>query len=165
MSGFNLEKAVELYGRELFARAWALLCDWHEAEDAVQDAFVSAYTHRGSFDGRSERAWLHRITYNNCMDRLRRRKDLPLEELGEAETGVCDRYDTGYSPAVIRALAGLKPVYCALVLGRVQDGLSYAELAERLGLSEDAARKRYERAKKRLAESLREAQKEGGYEL
>ena len=39
---FNLEEAARLYTRELLARAWAMLGDWHEAEDAVQDAFAAA---------------------------------------------------------------------------------------------------------------------------
>ncbi len=77
MAGFELESAVEKYGRELFARAYALLCDWHEAEDAVQDAFVAAYEHRARLGG-NERAWLYRVLTNKCLDRLRRRTSVSL---------------------------------------------------------------------------------------
>ena len=62
MSGFDLERAVSEHGRALLTRAYALLCDWHEAEDAVQDAFASAYEHSGKFNGKSELAWLMKIT-------------------------------------------------------------------------------------------------------
>ena len=60
---FNLEEAARLYTRELLARAWAMLGDWHEAEDAVQDAFAAACEKPPKPGG--ERAWLHRVTYRS----------------------------------------------------------------------------------------------------
>lgn len=161
MSGFDLERAVSEHGRALLTRAYALLCDWHEAEDAVQDAFASAYEHSGKFDGKSELAWLMKITENKCLDRLRRRKTVSLEELGDAVGSVTDSYDAGYSPPVIAALGKLSAEERAVVLWRVCDELDYGEIARRQHISPGAARKRAERAKKRLAEYLRDYEKEG----
>ena len=42
MNDFDLARAVEDYGARLFTYAYALLCNYHEAEDAVQDAFAAA---------------------------------------------------------------------------------------------------------------------------
>ena len=156
---FDLERAVAEYGRELFARAYALLCDWQEAEDVVQEAFVAAYEHRAKLGG-AERAWLYKVTVNKCLDRMRRKKNVSLEELGDAAPGVTDNYDAGYSPTVIRALSRLKPEQRAVVLWRVRDEMDYDEIARRLHTSEAAARKRCERAKKRLAEYLRDYNRE-----
>lgn len=161
MSSFDLERAVDEHGRALLARAYALLCDWHEAEDVVQDAFASAYEHRGRFDGKNERAWLMKITENQCLDRLRRRKAVSIEELGDEAASVMDNYDEGYSPQVIAALGKLSAEERAVVLWRVCDELDYREIARRQHISCDAARKRGERAKKRLAEYLRDYEKEG----
>ena len=155
----ELERIVRQYGRELLMRAYALLCDWHEAEDTVQDTFAAAYLHRGGL-GELERAWLYKVVTNKCLSRMRKRRPLSLNELGEGAVSVTDSYDAGYSPAVIRALSRLKPAERAAVLWRVEDGLEYAEIAGRLHMSEAAARKRCERARKRLAEYLRDYEKE-----
>ena len=155
----ELERIVRQYGRELLMRAYALLCDWHEAEDTVQDTFAAAYLHRGGL-GELERAWLYKVVTNKCLSRMRKRRPLSLNELGEGAVSVTDSYDAGYSPAVIRALSRLKPAERAAVLWRVEDGLEYAEIAGRLHMSETAARKRCERARKRLAEYLRDYEKE-----
>lgn len=154
MNDAELERIVGLYSRELMARAYALLCDWHEAEDAVQDAFAAAYLHRGAL-GDGERAWLYKVVTNKCLDRLRKQKPVSLDALGDAAGGVSDSYDAGYSPKVIRALERLNPDERAAVLWRIKDELDYAEIARRQRISEAAARKRCERAKKRLADYLR----------
>lgn len=155
----ELERMIELHGRELMARAYALLCDWHVAEDVVQDAFVAAYEHHAAL-GPDARAWLFKVVTNKCLDRLRRKKSVSLDELGDAVPGVVDSYDAGYSPTVIRALSRLKPEQRAVVLWRVRDEMDYDEIARRLHTSEATARKRCERAKKLLAEYLRDYDRE-----
>ena len=60
-------------------RAWAValrtLGDPGEAEDAVQDAFLSAFRQAGRFRGDAQfSTWLHRIVVNACLDKLRRRR-------------------------------------------------------------------------------------------
>ena len=154
MAEFDLEAAVSEYGRQLFCRAYAMLCDWHEAEDVVQDVFVRAWMSRREFDGRSTGMWLRKIADNRCVDILRRRKRLSLEALPEDAAAAGDIADGGCSPATIRALRALSDEDRAIVLWRVMDGLSHAEIARRLKLSDAAVRKRFERAKKRLAEAL-----------
>ncbi len=126
----------------------------------MQDGFAAAYLHGGELSG-GERAWLYKVVTNKCLDKLRGRKTVSLEELGDAAPGVTDKYDAGYSPKVIRALARLKPAERAAVLWRVEDGLDYAEIARRQYTSEAAARKRSERARKKLAEYLRDYESEG----
>ena len=115
----------------------------------MQDAFAAACEKPPKPGG--ERAWLHRVTYNRCLDRLRRRRDVSLEALGDAAGGFTPEYDEGCAPAVIAALSRLKGEDRAIVLWRVYDELDYAEIARRLGIGEAAVRKRYERAKKQLA--------------
>ncbi|HIS66917.1 MAG TPA: sigma-70 family RNA polymerase sigma factor [Candidatus Scatomorpha merdipullorum] len=151
MKEFDLEEAMRLYSGRLFAYALALLCDRHEAEDAVQDAFVSAYVKRSRFKGEGELTWLYAILRNKCRDRLRRRKHLPLEQLGEAEAV---DFDGEGRVALTDALRQLSAEERELVLSRAVEGLDYAAIARRMRISEAAARKRYERAKRRLAALL-----------
>ena len=103
----------------------------------MQDAFAAACEKPPKPGG--ERAWLHRVTYNKCLDRLRRRRDVSLEALGDAAGGFTPEYDEGCAPAVIAALSRLKGEDRAIVLWRVYDELDYAEIARRLGIGEAAA--------------------------
>jgi RNA polymerase sigma factor (sigma-70 family) len=157
---FDLEEAVRLYGRKLFRYVYTLLCDYHEAEDIVQDVFVSAYRGQARFDGENVSAWLHKIAYHKSIDHMRRRKTVSFQELREDMPAEQHGCDAGYSPAVICALRRLTGEERAILLGRITESLSYAELAGRLHLSEPALRKRYERAKKKLAEYLLETESE-----
>ena len=64
-------------------RAWAValrtLGDPSEAEDAVQDAFLSAFRKADRFRGDAQfTTWLHRIVVNACLDRMRRRRVRPV---------------------------------------------------------------------------------------
>jgi RNA polymerase sigma-70 factor, ECF subfamily len=65
------------YEAMLYGFTFRALRDPDEAADAMQDAFVSAWTHLGSFGGQQNfSAWLHEIARNRCLDLLRRRQRL-----------------------------------------------------------------------------------------
>jgi len=53
------------------------------ADDATQDAFISAYQHIGQFRGGSLKAWLIRILINKCYDQVRHRQRTPVISLNE----------------------------------------------------------------------------------
>ncbi len=48
----ELEEVINLYGERLLCYATAILCDYHEAENVVQEVFISAYENRTTFDGK-----------------------------------------------------------------------------------------------------------------
>lgn len=156
-----MEETVQLYGGKLFRYVYTLLCDYQEAEDVVQDVFISAYNGWGKFDGENLSAWLYKIAYNKSIDRIRRRKTLSLQELKQDVLVTEDSYDIGYNPAIISALKDLSDEDRFILLGRITEELEYADIAKRLRLSEPAVRKRFERAKKRVAECLLETESEG----
>ena len=160
MSKFDLEQAVHTYGPKLFRYVYTLLCNYQDAEDIVQDVFISAYQGQAGFDGENISAWLYKIAYNKSIDHLRRNQAVSFQELHEDTSIVEQDYDTGYSPVVIRALRQLSNEDRAIVLGRITESLSYTELAQRQGVSEPVLRKRYERAKKKLAEYLLKTESE-----
>src|SRR6202140_1253823 len=90
------ETRAELIGREAFeemfvasrqkfvATAHAILRNREDAEDAVQNAFLSAYLHLGSFEGRSAlRTWFTRVVLNAALMIQRKRKPWVIQSLSE----------------------------------------------------------------------------------
>ena len=79
---------MQRYNRRLYRIARSVLRNSTEAEDAVQDAYVSAFTHLASYRGESSlAAWLSRIAMNEALGRLRRRRPtVDLATLEQART-------------------------------------------------------------------------------
>lgn len=138
--------------------------DADDALDLVQECFTSAYLNLDRYDqSRPARPWLSRIAINKCRDRARRRavRRLLLGDAAQAKAAsevpdpapqpsdaVADREELELLWTAIAALpASLKE---PLVL-RTIEGLSQAETAEVLGISEKAVETRLYRARSKLA--------------
>ena len=148
----NLEQLITDYGEKLLRYATSILYNHQDAEDVVQDVFISAYQNQNTFDGINLSAWLYKITYNQSMNKLKRRKFLFFG--GIPENTVTSPEQTGLSEEMLYALSLLKPQDRALLYARVMEGYSYEELSLQMGQSPAALRKRYERAKNKLAKHL-----------
>jgi len=75
---------VEIYQRQVYSLSLRMLGNASAAEDAAQDAFLSAFRGIGRFRGGSFRAWLFRIATNACYDQLRargRRPTTPIDDM------------------------------------------------------------------------------------
>lgn len=162
---------VELMRRHrdpLYRLVRAHVGDAEEALDVTQEAFVAAFSALGRYDpARPFRSWLARIAINKCHDWARRRAvrrffafARPLEdaahvadEAATPEAQAAGRQEMARISAAIAALpANLKDV---LVL-RTIEGLSQAESAATLSISEKAVETRLYRARAKLAELLRD---------
>ena len=153
-----------------FHLAVRLLGNEADAADAVQDAFLKAYTALGEFRGESRfSVWLYRLVNNVCIDALRRRKrqeTLPLQtEDEDGDAGEIPLPDERYSPerlaeraedvAAVRAAMAALPEDCREILTiREIGGLSYEELAAALSLEEGTVKSRLNRARKKLCQAL-----------
>ena len=132
-----LTAAVARYGQPLLRYCHHVLCDYHEAQDAVQNTFLRAWDRRAQFRaGSNLSAWLYKLAYHACVDGLRaRRRQLfasPPPERGTDYIG----------PELRAALEGLSPQERGLVFSRVMEGMCYEELSEVYGASPAALRKR-----------------------
>ena len=149
----ELEAVMKLYGHALLKYCHNIICDYHEAQDAVQITFIKAYKKRSSFNtDMNLYTWLHKIAYNTCIDILRRKKAKPaLEDMPARNNG------GGHIPGHIRsALMTLKEIDRALIYSRAIEEKTFEELAKIHGKNAASLRKRYERAKKKLVGILAE---------
>ncbi|MBR5446542.1 MAG: sigma-70 family RNA polymerase sigma factor [Clostridia bacterium] len=149
-----LADAIDTLSPELYRYAAGILLNRPDAEDAVQSAFVALWQHRSAVkEPEAVRAYLYRCTYRAAVDLIRKsRLFVPLPEV----QNLCPLSDD-----MKTALSRLSPVERAIVYERAVMETPYAELAAHLGLREDNVRKKYERARKKLAAYLPEA-KDGG---
>ena len=162
---------VARYSGTVYNLALRLVDDSQEAEDVLQETFLSAFRAIGRFEGRSQLGtWLYRIAYNAALMRLRKRGapmtslDEPLvNEDGDAEPR--QLVDAGALPDEIlltaelrselnRALATLLPTLRSVFVLRDIEGLSTAAAAEVLGLSITNTKVRLHRARLALREQL-----------
>lgn len=161
------EVLMRRHNQRLFRVARAVLRDAAEAEDAVQQAYLSAYTHLDQFAGQARfSTWLTRITLNEALARRGRRARLAEVNLEEApeETSVTMRrpLSTPEEHASTRELTGLleaavdelPELYRVVFMMREVQELSTAETAACLDLSEEAVKVRLHRAKGMLREAL-----------
>ncbi|WP_312812118.1 RNA polymerase sigma factor [Sedimentibacter sp.] len=152
----ELNEAIELYGHKLLRYCHNILCDYADAQDAVQETFIKAYCKRNLFKkNTSMQAWLYRIAYTTCIDMLRYKKLRSFIPYSVQASDVCESKEY-MSEELKAALMTLSPKDRALVFSRVIDEKSYSELELIYNASATALRKRYERAKKKLAGILRE---------
>jgi RNA polymerase sigma-70 factor (ECF subfamily) len=147
----------------LWSVAFRLLRDPEDAADTVQEAMLAAHRRAGTFRGEaSVRTWLHRITVNAALDRLRRRAARPTVALPAAPDGTrhdpADPHDA-HADGELRldingALARLPDVLRAAVVLVDVEGLPVAEVARLLDVPVGTVKSRAARGRARLAEQL-----------
>jgi RNA polymerase sigma-70 factor, ECF subfamily len=157
------EVLMRRYNQRLYRAARAILQDDAEAEDAVQQAYLNAYRHLNQFEGRAQfSTWLIRIAVNEALARRRRGgRQTTSSEHGLAETAASpspdperQAYGKELSVLLESALAGLPDGYRSVFMLRENDGLSTAETARRLRVSEATVKTRLHRAKGLLQRNL-----------
>ncbi len=133
-----------------------------DAADVAQEALVAIVRGmaKGRFDGRSRfGTWAYRVTFNACIDELRRRqrRPVPAQELPEAPSPYEVRTDELVAGRVDvdAALGRIPPEFRAAVVLRDLCGLDYAEIAEVLDVPPGTVRSRIARGRAALATLLR----------
>ncbi|MBW3612381.1 MAG: RNA polymerase sigma factor [Chloroflexi bacterium] len=144
---------VEAHAAELH-RFLARLVGPADAEDCLQETFMSALrAYPRLRHGDHLRAWLYTIAQRKATDALRRRGRQPTRDLGGVEPAT-----SGEPPAVDdglwRAVRALPAKQRTAVLHRFALDLAYAEIGERMGISEEAARQNVRAGMRRLRKEV-----------
>lgn len=164
---------VELKNRhshKLLPRIYRITRNWQDAEDVLQEAFLKAFVHLRSFEGRSSfSSWITRIAINCALMVLRKR---PATEISLEEVGLDSDVWSGWEPADVRkgpeeiyaqgelekhlrfAIRSLRPPLRKAINLRRTGDYSTGEIAATLGISVAAAKSRLTRAKTALREAM-----------
>lgn len=157
------EVLMRRYNQRLYRAARAILQNDAEAEDAVQQAYVDAYRHLDQFEGRAQfSTWLTRIAVYEALARRKRVGSNPtssgdkLAETAASPSPDPERQAYGKELSVLleSALTGLPDGYRSVFLLREVDGLSTAETARHLRISDATVKTRLHRAKALLQRKL-----------
>lgn len=164
------ERLMRRYNRRLYRLARAVLKDPAEADDVLQDAYLSAYQSLRQFRGDAALStWLSRLVLNECSGRLRRhhrrQNVIPMvsstnrPDVDTVAAQDSERPDQATGRAQIRDLLEHKldelpePFRLVFVMRSVEE-LSVQDTAQILGIPEDTVRSRHFRARSLLRESL-----------
>jgi RNA polymerase sigma-70 factor (ECF subfamily) len=148
--------------------AYRIMGEPQAAEDATQEAFISAYKALNRFRGGSFKAWLMRIVTNSCYDELRRRKRRPQSSLDEltddnesfaflrsrTEGPEDYRQQVELVQAIERCLQTLPDEQRVTAVLCDVEGYNYNEIADIEGISLGTVKSRISRARARLRDCL-----------
>lgn len=157
------EILMRRYNQRVYRAVRAVLRDDAEVEDVMQQAYLNAYSHLGQFAERAQfSTWLIRIAVNEALARVRKRGRLELDGgedvIAFAASDTPDPEQqalTAQMRAVVEAqVEALPMVYRTVLVLRDVEGLSTAEAASCLGVSEDVVKTRLHRARAMVRDGL-----------
>jgi RNA polymerase sigma-70 factor (ECF subfamily) len=157
------EILMRRHNQRVYRAVRAVLRSDDDAEDVMQQAYINAYKHLGQFAGDAQfSTWLTRIAINEALRRRKRARTI-----GEGDDSVTislvedDAPDPEMQASTAelrelleREIAALPESYRLVIMLRDIEGLSTAEAAQSLGLSEDVVKTRLHRGRTMLRDSL-----------
>lgn len=160
------EVLMRRHNQRVFRTIRSVLRDDHESEDAMQQAWLNAYSHLGQYEGTSVFAtWLTRIALNEALGRAGRTpRAIPIDQAPEEDGGMRSKErdpegrtaDRELGRLMEEAVDGLPDIYRSVFVLREIEGMSTADAAFALGTSEEVVKVRFHRARLALRDRLYE---------
>lgn len=152
---------VMRHTKKYYGLAYRMLSSREEAEDIVQESFITLWTHPGSWDGGRHTkftTWFYRVVANACIDRKRKNAPLPMEDgfdPPDEGRGADEALETKRNKENIDACIGELPESQQTALALCfYEGVSNREAAEIMGVSVKALESLLMRAKASLRVKL-----------
>jgi len=155
----TLEALLSEFEKPILRLCFRLLGNLADAQDAAQEVFLKAHRHRDRLDpARPAGPWLYQVAYNQCRDRMRRRRpSVALEDIGplaaagnpEAQAVQNERRDL-----VLVALEILGDKERAALVLRDLEGMDTREVAAVLGTREETVRSQISMARAKMRKYL-----------
>ncbi len=149
----------EQFTNDVYGWAYRLLGRHHDALDVVQDVFLK-WTRQCSMDAPQQpRSWLRRVTLNRAIDLIRERRTGDASEAALFASEAARPRLVGIEQDELRAdvstaLEALTDVQRGVLVAKVYDGLTFAQIAEELNLAVSTAKTHYVRALKHVGTRL-----------
>ncbi len=149
------------YYKAMYNAAFRILRDEYEAEDIMQEAFLTAFTKLHTFKGEvTFGAWLKRIVINKSLTQLKKNNRyeevkmdvIPNYEIVEEKI----EYSSLKANAVVDKINSLKQNYQIVLTLNLIEGYDYEEIAQIMGYTNENVRTTVSRAKKKLKQVLLE---------
>lgn len=160
-------RIYKLYYKSMYNTSLRILNDTLEAEDVIQEAFLSAFEKIGTYRQEvSFGAWLKRIVINRALDHLKKRKMVfePVEEKFDMadesgqENGSLTEEELLEKLEIIRnAIDSLPDGYRIILSLYLLEGYDHDEIAGIMNISPSTSRSQYARARKKLLEIIRQS--------
>lgn len=152
-------KIYNAYYKAMYNSAHRILKDSYEAEDIMQEAFLTAFIKLNSYKGEvAFGAWLKRIVINKSLTQLKknnRYEEVKMEVVPNDEVEDEAINYTGLNPKlVLNSLQGLKDNYRVVLTLNLIEGFDYEEIAQILNYTNENVRTTVSRAKKKLKQVI-----------
>lgn len=150
-----------LYYRAMFNTSLRIVQDPVEAEDIMQESFLSAFQKINMYRGSvSFGAWLKKIVVNQSLDSLKKKR-LIFEELNDStmetrETEASESDFSGSAEKIRDAILGLPDGFRVVLTLYLLEGYDHEEIGQILNISSSTSRSQYTRAKQKLAKILKD---------
>ena len=148
------------YYRAMYNTSLRILKDEFEAEDMMQEAFLTAFTKLDTFKGEvTFGAWLKRIVINKSLTQLKKNnkyQDVKMEVIKDTsiENEEAVDYTSLHASKVLETINSLKENYRLVLNLHLIEGYDYEEIGHILGYSNENVRTTVSRAKKKLKQQL-----------
>lgn len=154
------ERVVREYSEQLYWQARRIVLTHDDADDVIQNVFLKAWTHLDDFHQDSRLStWLYRITINESVDFVRRKKNKSVVSTDQEETGIANMlladnyFDGDETQAMLQeAIAQLPDVQRTVFNLRYYDDMKYSDMSELLKTSEGSLKASYHIAVKKISD-------------
>lgn len=147
------ESLIEMYYDKIYKYCYSMLRNTHDAEDAVQEVFFKAMKSGKVSKVENQNAWLYKISYFHCMNKIKRQKLLAFIPFIDNENSSL-AIEIEFEDELQSILTRLKPEERALIILRIVENYSFEEIAQILDKPSATVRKRYERVKGKIKNLL-----------
>lgn len=152
---FYFEQLYERYSQKVYRKCYSFVLDKSKAEDLTHDIFIKVATKIGTFKENARfGTWLYSITYNYCLDSIRKVKRSKEDALDDNMEFVEEHVDNEMlsmqAQGLQKSLEMISPEERSILLMKYQDDFSVKEIADSLDLSESAVKMRLLRTKEKV---------------
>jgi RNA polymerase sigma factor (sigma-70 family) len=153
-------KIYKLYSRSMYNVGFRIVNNTEEAEDVLQEAFISAFKNLDHYRGDATfGAWLKRIVVNKAINYLKKKRmerfpeDEKWDVKDEAEADEFENFPFSVEK-VKNAIESLPDGYRTVLSLYLLEGYDHGEIAEIMGITESTSKSQFNRSKKKLKELL-----------